>query len=143
MAVTRSTAADRQRRDGSPPVRGGGFHLPGLPGAPSRGREAVLLGAAGLVVLLALILSYLATVKALDGFDPKLASGEVVNVNALRGSDQLLPVLDGFDSSAERSFVAQEVWKRAHQGAIPNVGELARIRVPVSEISPFRFQPCW
>ncbi|MEA2602032.1 MAG: hypothetical protein QOF89_3024 [Acidobacteriota bacterium] len=134
MAVTRSTAADRQRRDGSPPVRGGGFHLPGLPGAPSRGREAVLLGAAGLVVLLALILSYLATVKALDGFDPKLASGEVVNVNALRGSDQLLPVLDGFDSSAERSFVAQEVWKRAHQGAIPNVGELARIRVPVSEI---------
>src|SRR3954470_9357158 len=120
MAVTRSTAADRQRRDGSPPVRGGGFHLPGLPGAPSRGREAVLLGAAGLVVLLALILSYLATVKTLDGLEAKLTSGEVVNLNALRGSDQLLPVLDVFDSSAERSFVAQEIWKRAHQGSIPN-----------------------
>src|SRR6476661_5217666 len=135
MAVTRSTAADRQRRGGSAPVRGGGFPgLPGLPGAPSRGREALLLAAAGLVVLLGLILAYLATVKPLDGFEQKLASGEVVNLNALRGSDQLLPVFDAFDSSAERSFVAQEVWKRAHQGSIPNVGELARIRVPVAEI---------
>ncbi len=138
MAVTRSTAADRQRRDGSSPVRGGGFGLPGLPGAPSRGLEAILLAAAGLVVLLALILSYLATVKPLDGFEAKLTSGEVVNLNALRGSDQLLPVLDVFDSSAERSFVAQEIWKRAHQGAIPNVGELARIRVPASEIESDR-----
>ncbi|MBW8877955.1 MAG: FtsW/RodA/SpoVE family cell cycle protein [Acidobacteria bacterium] len=135
MPVTRSTAADRQRRDGAP---GGGFRLPPIPGqsggAPVRDREAVLLATAGLVVLLGLILVYLATVKPLDGFEQRLASGEVVDLNSLRGTDQLLPVLDVFDSSAEQSFVAQEIWQRAHQGRIPNVGELARIRVAASDI---------
>ncbi len=72
--------------------------------------------------------------KPLDGFEERLASGELVDLNSLRSAEQLLPVLDAFDSSAERSFVAQEIWKRAHLGKIPNVGELARIRVPASEI---------
>ncbi|HEX4962438.1 MAG TPA: FtsW/RodA/SpoVE family cell cycle protein [Thermoanaerobaculia bacterium] len=136
MPVTRSTAANRQSRAAAP---GGGFRMPAMPGMPggpsSRNREALLLAAAGLVVLLGVILVYLATVKPLEGFEPKLTAGEVVSLNALRSADQLLPVLDAFDSSAERSFVAQEVWKRAHQGTIPNVGELARIRVPVSDIA--------
>ncbi|HYX23710.1 MAG TPA: FtsW/RodA/SpoVE family cell cycle protein, partial [Thermoanaerobaculia bacterium] len=135
MPVTRSTAADRQRRDGA--RAGGGFRLPPLPGQSgglARNREAMLLAAAGLVVLLGLVLVYLATVKPLDGFEQRLAAGEVVDLNSLRGADQLLPVLDVFDSSAERSFVAQEIWQRAHQGTIPNVGELARIRVPASVI---------
>ncbi|MFY9824361.1 MAG: FtsW/RodA/SpoVE family cell cycle protein, partial [Thermoanaerobaculia bacterium] len=136
MPVTRSTAADRQRRAVSP--AGGGFRMPGMPGmpgAPARNLEAVLLAAAGLIVLLGLILVYFATVNPLGGFEQKLTAGEVVDLNSLRAADQLLPVLDAFDSSAERSFVAQEIWKRAHLGTIPNVGELARIRVAASEIA--------
>src|SRR5215210_3449029 len=132
MAVTRSTAAERRRQSASP--LGRSMVMPGLAGGPVRNREAVLLAAGALVALLGLVLVYLATAKPLDGVDQKLASGEVVNLNALRGSEQLLPVLDVFDSSAERSLAAQEIWKRAHQGRLPNVGELSRIRVPASEI---------
>ncbi|HKI01393.1 MAG TPA: FtsW/RodA/SpoVE family cell cycle protein [Thermoanaerobaculia bacterium] len=132
MAVTRSTAADRRRQAASPLDRG--MVVPGLAGGPVRNREAVLLAAGALVVLLALVLVYLATAKPLDGVDQKIAAGEIVNLNALRGSEQLLPVLDVLDSSAERSFVAQEIWKRAHLGKLPNVGEISRIRVPASEI---------
>ncbi|HEV7786931.1 MAG TPA: hypothetical protein VGQ28_16410, partial [Thermoanaerobaculia bacterium] len=139
MPVTRSTAADRQRRAGTP--AGGSFRIPGMPGMPGtsggsvRNLEAVLLAAAALVVFLGVVLVYLATVKPLDGFEQRLSSGEAVDLNSLRSSEQLLPVLDVFDSSAERSFVAQEIWKRAHLGTIPNAGELARIRVPASDIS--------
>lgn len=139
MPVTRSTAADRQQRAGSP-AAGGGFRIPPMPGMPgtpggsARNLEAMLLAAAALVVFLGVVLVYLATVKPLDGFEQRLNLGEAVDLNSLRSSDQLLPVLDAFDSSAERSFVAQEIWKRAHLGKIPNVGELARVRVPVSDI---------
>ncbi|HEX9940879.1 MAG TPA: FtsW/RodA/SpoVE family cell cycle protein [Thermoanaerobaculia bacterium] len=135
MAITRSTAADRRRQGSSlPGLPGRAVTLPGLPGLPVRRREGVLLAAAAAVALLGLILVYLASVKPLDGIDQKIASGEIVNLNALRSSDQLLPVLDVFDSSGERAFATQQIWKRVHQGRLPNVGELGRIRVPASEI---------
>jgi cell division protein FtsW (lipid II flippase) len=139
MPVTRSSAADRQHRAGSP-AEGGGFRIPpmpgmpGMPGGSARNLEALLLAAAALVVFLGVALVYLATVKQLDGFEQRLNSGEAVDLNSLRGVDQLLPVLDAFDSSAERTFVAEEIWKRAHLGKIPNVGELARVRVPTSDV---------
>ncbi len=108
--------------------------IPSFRGALARNREAALLGAGALVALFALVLVYLATVKPLEETGPKLTSGEIVNLNDLKSSDQLLPVLDVLDSSAERSFVAREIWKRAHEGNFPNVGELSRIRVSASEI---------
>lgn len=135
MAVTRSTAADRRRQ--ASPVPKGTMPIPGLAGAPllnHRNREALLLAAGALAILLGLMLVYLATVKPLDGVDRKIASGEIVNLNALRSAEQLLPVLDVFDSSAERAFAAREIWKRAHQGGLPNVGELSRIRVSASDV---------
>ena len=131
MAVTRSTAEDR-RRAGFPAL-GRGPAAVGLP-VPARRREAGLLAAAGVVVLLGLVLVYLATVTPLGDVEQKIASGQLVNLNALRGSAQLLPVLDVFEASAERAFVAEEIWRRAHQGPLPNVGELTRIRVPAAEI---------
>ena len=112
--------------------------IPGFRGAPARNREAALLAAGALVALFALVLIYLATLKPLEEIEQKIASGEIVNLNALKSSDQLLPVLDALDSSAERSFVAREIWKRAHQGNLPNVGELSRIRVPASAIEDDR-----
>jgi cell division protein FtsW (lipid II flippase) len=135
VAVTRSTAADRRRQAAALPGRGVAIPgIPGVPGLPVRNRESVLLAAAALVALLGLSLVYFATTKPLDGTDAKLAAGEIVNLNSLRSSEEFLPVLDVFDSSAERSFAAQEIWKRAHLGDLPNVGELGRLRVPASEI---------
>jgi cell division protein FtsI/penicillin-binding protein 2/cell division protein FtsW (lipid II flippase) len=133
MAVTRSTAADRRQRETSAP-KGPGFAVQGLPGAPSRNLEALLLAAAALAVLLGLALAYLAMAKSLEEETPKLASGEIVNLNDLRSSDQLLPALDVFDSSAEQAFVAQAIWKRTHEGSLPNVGEIERLRVSSTEI---------
>ncbi len=133
MAVTRSTAADRRQREASAP-KGPGFAVQGLPGAPARNLEALLLAAAALAVLLGLALAYLAMAKSLEDETPKIASGEIVNLNDLRSSDQLLPALDVFDSSAERAFVAQMIWKRAHEGSLPNVGEIERLRVSSTEI---------
>src|ERR1700694_5883516 len=109
MPVTLSTAADRQRRASSP-AAGGAFRMPGMPGmsgGSDRTLETVLLAAAALVVFLGVIMVYLATVNPLAGFEQRLTSGEAVDLNSLRGADQLLPVLDAFDSSAARSFVGQ------------------------------------
>ncbi len=135
MAVTRSTAAERRQRETSTVRREPGFAVQGLPPAPSRNLETILLATAALVVLLGLALAYLAMAKPLEDEAAKLAAGEIVNLNDLRSSDQLLPLLDVFDSSAERAFAAEAIWKRAHEGAFPNVGEIERIRVPASEIS--------
>jgi cell division protein FtsW (lipid II flippase) len=136
MAVTRSTAAGRREQE-TTTLRTPGFAVQGLPGAPAAGArntEALLLAAAALVVLLGLALAYLAMVKPLEDVAPKLASGELVNLNDLRSADQLLATLDVFAGSAERSFAAEAIWKRAHQGELPNVGEIERIRVPSAEI---------
>ena len=133
MAVTRSTAADRRRQ--TIPTLNRSFPVQGMPGLPSRQREAVLLLAGALVVLLGMALVYFGATRTLGDVEKQLASGEVVNVNALGSSDQLLPVLDDiFESSAERAFAADQIWKRAHEGKLPNVGELSRIRVAAAEI---------
>ncbi|HEY0511635.1 MAG TPA: FtsW/RodA/SpoVE family cell cycle protein [Thermoanaerobaculia bacterium] len=133
MAVTRSTAADRRQQETSR-LKAPGFAVQGLPGAPARNREAMLLAAAALVALLGLVLVYLAMAKPLADLEPKIGAGQIVNLNDLRGAEQLLPALDVFDSSAERSFAAEEIWKRAHEGELPNVGEIERIRVPSTQI---------
>ncbi|MFL6235429.1 MAG: FtsW/RodA/SpoVE family cell cycle protein [Thermoanaerobaculia bacterium] len=138
MAVTRSTAAERRQRETSVLKREPGFAVQGLPGAPSRNLEGLLLAAAAVAVLLGLALAYLAMAKPLADDAAQLAAGRIVNLNDLRSSDQLLPVLDVLDSSAERAFAAQAIWKRAHEGAFPNVGEIERIRVPASEITQDR-----
>ena len=137
MAVTRSTAADRRRQETST-SKSPGFAVQGLPGAPTRNLEGLLLAASAAAVLLGLFLVYLATVKPLDDDAARIASGEIVNLNDLRSAEQLLPVLDVLDSSAERSFVARQIWQRAHDGKLPNVGEIERIRIPASEISQDR-----
>ncbi|HEY4575388.1 MAG TPA: FtsW/RodA/SpoVE family cell cycle protein, partial [Thermoanaerobaculia bacterium] len=135
MAVTRSTAAERRQRETTVLKGQPGFAVQGLPGAPSRNLETILLAAAAVVILLGLALAYLAMVKPLADDTAKLASGEIVDLNDLKSADQLLPVLDVIDGSAERAFVAQAIWKRAHEGAFPNVGEIERIRVSSSDIA--------
>lgn len=131
MAVTRSSAAERrQQRPATASVLSG---LPGQAPAP-RNREAILLAGGLAVVILGLVLVYLAMTRSVADVGPKLASGEVVNLNALTQAEQLLPHLGFFKEPAERSFAADAISRYLHDNPAGNVGALSRIRVPASEI---------
>ena len=134
MAVTRSTAAERrQRQPGAHPV-------PGLRPA-GRNQEMALLGGGLAVVLLGLLLVYLAVSKPLADVEKGLASGEVLNLNDLRQPEDLLPFLDFVTEPVERTFIARRIWRRTQEEPVPNVGELAKIRVPAAEIESERRMP--
>jgi cell division protein FtsI/penicillin-binding protein 2/cell division protein FtsW (lipid II flippase) len=143
MAVTRSTAAERRQRNAAGTAGGAARPLPGMqPGARSRrNREAALLGGALAAVLLGLTLAYLAMVKPLEPVQAGLASGAVLNLNELRQPEDLLPFLDFLTEPTERMFVARQIWRRTQEGPVPNVGELARIRIPAPEIDKERRLP--
>ncbi|HEX3530714.1 MAG TPA: FtsW/RodA/SpoVE family cell cycle protein [Thermoanaerobaculia bacterium] len=127
MAVTRTSAAERRKRQG--------FGLPSLPGMrPGRGLEALLLAGGSLAVLFGLILVYLAVTRPLADVQSGLSTGEVLNLNEVRQPEPLLPLLAFLDEPAERSFVAQQIVEFLQKHEVQNVGELGRLRVPVSEI---------
>jgi cell division protein FtsI/penicillin-binding protein 2/cell division protein FtsW (lipid II flippase) len=140
MAVTRSTAAERRQREATGGKAG---TLPGQrPAALDvRNREAVLLGGALAAVLLGLLLAYLAMVKPLAEIQAGLVSGAVLNLNDLRQPEDLVPLLDFLTEPTERMFVARRIWRRTQEGQVPNVGELAKIRVPAPEIDKERRLP--
>src|SRR5215467_906525 len=127
MAVTRTSAAERRKRQGS-----GLSSLPGL--QPSRGLETVLLAGGALAVLCGLILVYLAVTRPLADVQKGLATGQVVNLNEVRQPEPLVPLLGFLDEPAERSFVAQEIAQFLQRHEVQNVGELSRLQVPVSTI---------
>ncbi len=127
MAVTRSTAADRRRTPGLSPI-------PSLHPAAARDRETLLLGGGIAVFLLGLLLVYLAMTRPFGEIAPRLARGEIVAVGDLREPEQLAPLLDFLAEPAERAFVARQIFQRIQEGPLPNVGELARLRVPVAEV---------
>jgi cell division protein FtsW (lipid II flippase) len=135
MAVTRSTAADRRQRESA-----GRFSQSGaLPGPrhglePGRGLETLLLAGGALAVLFGLVLVYLAVTRPLAEIQKGLAAGEIVNLNDLRQPEQLLPLLEFLDEPAERSFVAREIAEALQGHEAANVGELSRLRVPVSTV---------
>ncbi len=129
MAVTRSTAADRRRREPT-----GHAPIPGLRAASARDRETLLLGGGLVVFLLGLLLVFLAKTHPFADIAPRLAGGEIVAVGDLREAAQLVPLLGFLDEPAERTFVAEQIFQRIQQGHLENIGELARLRVPVSEV---------
>jgi len=127
MAVTRTSAAERRKRHGS--------GLPSLPGMRAgRGLETLLLAGGSLAVLFGLILVYLAVTRPLADVQAGLSTGEVLNLNEVRQPEPLLPLLTFLDEPAERSFVAQQITEFLQKHEVQNVGELGRLRVPVSEI---------
>jgi cell division protein FtsW (lipid II flippase) len=129
MAVTRSTAADRRRRDST-----GHVPIPGLHPTVARDRETILLAGGIAVFLLGLVLAYLAMSRPFADVAAKLQSGEIVAVDDLREPGQLTPLLGFLAEPAERSYVARQIYQRIQEGNVHNVGELARLRVPVSEV---------
>jgi cell division protein FtsW (lipid II flippase) len=136
MAVTRSTAAERRQHAANP----GASPLAGLRPA-ARNREMALLAGGLAVVLLGLLLAYLATSRPLAGTVKELADGTVLNLNDLRRPEDLAPLLGFLSEPTERAFVARRIWRRVQEGPLPNVGELAKIRVPAPEIDNERRLP--
>ncbi len=134
MAVTRSTAAERRQRQPA------SYAVPGQRPA-ARNQEMALLGGGLAVVLLGLLLVYLAVANPLADVEKGLASGDVINLNDLRQPEDLLPFLGFVTEPAERSFIARRIWRRTQEEPVPNVGELAKIRVPAAEIESERKMP--
>ncbi len=127
MGVTLSTAAERRRRQAPAGV-------PGLGPAP-RDRETLLLAGALVVLLLGLVLVYKAVTHPFAEAQAAIARGDIVDLQTLRQPEQLLPLLAFLDEPAERTFVARRIFRRLQEGPVPNAGELAKIRVPLSEIA--------
>jgi cell division protein FtsW (lipid II flippase) len=102
----------------------------------ARGKETALLGAGAAVVLLGLALVYLAVTRPFAEVPGRISSGEIVDLSTLSQPEQLVPLLGFLDDSAERAFVAGKIQRRVSElgGSVPNVGELAKIRVPAAEI---------
>src|SRR6185295_13188094 len=100
----------------------------------SRNREAALLALSGTVVLLAVVLTWLAVVKPLADLEARLGRGEIVNLNTISRSGDLLPLLSFLSSPQERSLIADRIRERASSGGMDNVGEIGRLRVPAGEV---------
>jgi cell division protein FtsW (lipid II flippase) len=120
MAVTRSTvetrAAQRQR----------GVEVPRVSRAP----ELVWLIVAASIVCGAWWLVFNARVRRAASPAPP------VNLSQLDRADQLYPALAVFQSPGDREFVAKRIFDMLadREGAIPNTGVLARIRVARADL---------
>src|SRR5258708_25314313 len=132
MGVTISRAADRQRRPTAGPLSAG------LPGEARRGREAALLALSALVVVPAMVLTWLAVSRPLPETEARLARGEIVNLNAAASAADLLPPLAFLPAPQERSFVAERIHERLAAGPLGNVRDLGRLRVAAAEVAARR-----
>jgi len=133
MGVTISRAAERRSRPAPADL------IAGLPGEGRREREAGLLALSGGVVALAMVLTWLTVSRPLADVEARLARGEVLNLNTVASSGDLLPFLAFLPSAQERAFVADRIHQRLAATPAGNVGELGRLRVGAAEIDPRRF----
>lgn len=125
MAVTRSTAADRDRRAPKFEVRL----------ARPRTSELIGLAAASILVVAGLVLAwYGRTSKVVAPAQAPL------NLSRLQQPEQLLPYLNSIPVQAERQYIARKISERVRDlgGNVPNVGLLARIHVAASEVTSTR-----
>ncbi len=121
MAVTRSRAEDRAA------VRELRFSARAWPGS-----EFLWLAAASILIGGGLYLVYQAKSHAFGEIEKSLAAKQLLNLNQLGSREELLPFLTIISDPAERQFVARRIYYAA--GNLQNVGALARLRVPESEI---------
>jgi len=98
--------------------------------------EFFWLAAASILISGGLFLVYQAKSQPFGEIDRALAAKQLVNLNELRSREDLLPFLDIISEPAERQFVARRIYYAA--GSLENVGALARLRVPESEIRGVR-----
>ncbi len=122
MAVTRSSAAERPRTSIGP-VRRDAWPAAFL----------IWLAAAAALIAAGIWLAYQAKSQPFTAVRQGLAAKQILNLNDLGTREDLLPMLAPiFPDAAERQFVARKIYYVS--GGAANVGALARIRVPESEI---------
>ncbi|MBV9081406.1 MAG: FtsW/RodA/SpoVE family cell cycle protein [Acidobacteriaceae bacterium] len=98
-----------------------------------RSREFFWLLAAALVVSAGLVLVLLAKTQDFSELSTKLEHREVIDLNRVSSSDELLPLLQIFTNPDERQAAAQRIFEYIEEHRpLPNVGALAHIRVSQS-----------
>jgi len=100
-----------------------------------RRRELPWLIGASVVVCAGLGFVLWAKTANFSDLSARLQDGELLNLNAVTDSQQLLPALDFFQDAAERHLVAERIadYIRTHR-PLPNVGALAGLRIGKQEI---------
>ncbi|PYT26707.1 MAG: hypothetical protein DMG57_20705 [Acidobacteria bacterium] len=102
---------------------------------PERRHELPWLMGASLMVCAGLLLVFLAKTSNFAELSGRLDRGELLNLNTLGTTEQVLPFLETFRDPAERALVAEKLvaYVRTHR-PLPNVGALARLRISRQEI---------
>jgi cell division protein FtsI/penicillin-binding protein 2/cell division protein FtsW (lipid II flippase) len=107
-------------------------------------REFVWLALASLMVGSGLLLVYSAKTQNFPALSASLTHGEVLDLNRVTDSQQLLPFLQVFQDAGQREQIADKMFNylSAHQ-PLPNVGALARLRsaskihlLPLAKLKP-------
>ncbi len=98
--------------------------------------EFLWLAAASILIGGGLYLVYQAKSQAFGEIEKSLAAKQLLNLNQLGSREDMLPFLTIISDPGERQFVARRIYYAA--GNLPNVGALARLRVPESEIRSAR-----
>jgi cell division protein FtsW (lipid II flippase) len=117
----------------TPEARSAGAAMPARHAARHANVELLGLLAGSLVIALGLGLTYWGRIQQL-GADER--SGRLVNLQRLRGPEDLVPLLDMFESSHEKGTVAQALYRRplAVSPKIDHVGALAGVSLPAADV---------
>ncbi len=98
-----------------------------------RRRELFWLAGASLVVACGLAMVLVAKTQDFQELQDRLARGELLDLNQVTASQQLLPVLQTIVAPGEQEVLAERVWSYLEQAKpLPNVGALAHLRRPSS-----------
>src|SRR5262245_33668545 len=107
---------------------------------PQRRSEFVWLLLASVIVATGLSLVYQAKTQNYAEIDAKLARNELLNLNAVTSSDQLLPFLRFERDDVARAHLADKIYQAiSHSRPIRNVGTLSTLRrqgLPLSKLKP-------
>ena len=128
MAVTRSWAAP-----GSRPA------VVAISTPPAARGEWLWLMAASIFVAAGLAMVFDARTQDFAAVERKLAGGELVNVNTVRGPEELVPMLQSFPAGAEREAVAARLFEFLERARpLRNAGALSALRkvLPLAKLKP-------
>lgn len=124
----------------TPAARSAGAAVPERHATRHANVETLGLLAASLVIVLGFGLTYWGRIQQLGAVE---RTGRSVNLQRLRGPDELVPLLDMFDSPHEQTTVAQALYRRtmAASPGIDHVGALAGISLPAADVRADRRLP--
>ena len=131
MGTTRTTVADRSRRPTRATPSIAGWLIP---------QDYLALGIASLIGLLAFLLAYQAKRITMLETTAAVERKQIVDLSATTGPETLEGLLGVvFTDAADRRFAANAVHRYLTDGgtrppAAPNVGALARIRIPAADV---------